>query len=57
MRKQGRWALAVAAVVFIAFSSVLQYKFVSWDDPGFLYENPYFRGLGWTHLRWMFTIC
>ena len=45
----------MAAVVFIACSSVLQCRFVSWDDPGFLYNNPYFRGLGWAQLRWMFT--
>ena len=55
MKKQpGRaWALAVAAVVFIAFLGVLKHKFVSWDDDGFLYANPSFRGLDWTHLRWM----
>jgi tetratricopeptide (TPR) repeat protein len=55
MSKQHRWALAVAAVVFIAFLSVLRHQFVSWDDDGFLYLNPYFRGLGWPQLRWMFT--
>jgi len=55
MRKQNRWALAVAAVVFIAFVGVLKHKFVSWDDDGFLYLNPHFRGLGWPQLHWMFT--
>jgi tetratricopeptide (TPR) repeat protein len=57
MRKTtGRaWELAVAATVFIALMSVLRHQFVSWDDDGFLYHNPYFRGLGWTQLSWMFS--
>ncbi|MCX5795756.1 MAG: tetratricopeptide repeat protein [Elusimicrobia bacterium] len=55
MRKPDRWALAVAAAVFIAFVCVLRHQFVSWDDDGFLYLNFHFRGLGWTQLRWMFT--
>ena len=55
MSRQRRWALTVAAVVFIAFVAVLKHKFVSWDDDGFLTLNPHFRGLGWTQLRWMST--
>lgn len=29
--------------------------FVDWDDNVLLLENPAYRGLGWTHLRWMAT--
>jgi tetratricopeptide (TPR) repeat protein len=49
------WELIVAATVFIALMSVLQHQFVSWDDDGFLYLNPHFRGLGWSQLSWMFS--
>jgi tetratricopeptide (TPR) repeat protein len=51
-----RWLSGIVAVlVFAAYLSVLKHQFVSWDDDGFLYLNPYFRGLGWPQLRWMFT--
>lgn len=43
--------LATAA----AFLPSLQNGFVGYDDPENIYENPDFRGLGWTQLRWMFT--
>jgi tetratricopeptide (TPR) repeat protein len=45
----------VVAVTFIAFLPVLRNDFVAWDDvPNFL-KNDHYRGLGWAHLRWMFT--
>ncbi|MBI4240993.1 MAG: tetratricopeptide repeat protein [Candidatus Rokubacteria bacterium] len=28
---------------------------MEWDDYVNLVENPHYRGLGWTHLRWIFT--
>jgi tetratricopeptide (TPR) repeat protein len=51
------WALAIliAVVTFLVFSPVLQNGFVNWDDDRNFVENPYYRGLGWTELRWMFT--
>ena len=51
------WALPalVAIVTFFVFSPVLENGFVNWDDDGNLLENPNYRGLGWTQLRWMFT--
>lgn len=51
------WALAIliAVVTFLVFSPVLQNGFVNWDDDRNFIENPYYRGLGWTELRWMFT--
>ncbi len=38
-----------------AFFPVLQNDFVYYDDEGNLLGNPYYRGLGWNELRWMFT--
>ncbi len=44
-------ALATVAV----FLSSLQNGFVNWDDEKNLVDNPFYRGLGWAQLRWMFT--
>lgn len=44
-------ALAVAA----AFWPVLSAGFVNWDDGVNFLENHHYRGLDWTHLRWMWT--
>jgi len=30
-------------------------QFVDWDDPDNFITNPYYRGLGWTQLKWMWT--
>ena len=48
-------ALAVGFFTCLIFLSSLQNGFVNWDDRVNLIENPYYRGLGWTQLRWMFT--
>jgi len=45
----------IALVTVAAFSPTLQNQFVSWDDDKNFLENPHYRGLGWTHLRWMWT--
>jgi hypothetical protein len=52
-----RWGLpaAVALVTLACFAPALHNDFVNWDDPLNLTENPHFRGLSATHLRWMFT--
>jgi tetratricopeptide (TPR) repeat protein len=52
-----RWAapLVVVALTIVAFLPVLQNGFVSWDDDRNFVENPHFRGLGFDHLRWMWT--
>ena len=39
----------------MAFLPTLQNGFVSWDDDENLLTNPHYRGLAWTHLRWMWT--
>jgi Tfp pilus assembly protein PilF len=38
-----------------AFLPTLSNDFVVWDDEETLLANPYFRGLSWSHLSWMFT--
>src|SRR5215831_2127723 len=45
----------IAALTFLAFSPALLNGFVEWDDQVNLLENPSFRGLGWSQIRWMFT--
>ena len=47
--------LLVAAVTFIVFLPALKNGFVNWDDNTNFLNNPYYRGLGLTQLRWMFT--
>jgi protein O-mannosyl-transferase len=51
-----RWLpFAVAAVTLVVFSPAIQNSFVDWDDSVNLFENPRYRGLGWTQMKWMFT--
>jgi Tfp pilus assembly protein PilF len=46
------FALAASLLVF---SPALLNDFVHWDDSANLLDNPGYRGLGWTQIRWMFT--
>ncbi len=48
-------ALAVAALATIPFLTGLQNDFVSWDDDRNFIRNPFYRGLGLTQLKWMWT--
>jgi Tfp pilus assembly protein PilF len=52
-----RFALpaAVFCLTVAAFVPVLENAFVNWDDGMNFLENPNYRGLSWSHLRWMFT--
>jgi protein O-mannosyl-transferase len=45
----------VALLTFISFLPTLQNGFVDWDDDRNIFNNPDYRGLGLTELRWMFT--
>src|SRR5881397_3948808 len=45
----------IALVTFTAFLPALQNEFVAWDDDKNFLKNPHYRGLGWSHLRWMWT--
>jgi tetratricopeptide (TPR) repeat protein len=52
-----RWLLPllVVLVTVLVFLPTLENRFVNWDDEKNFIENPHYRGLGWTQLRWMFT--
>jgi protein O-mannosyl-transferase len=52
-----RWlAPVVVAIVSCApFVPALWNDFVEWDDYENIVNNPHYRGLGWSQLRWMFT--
>src|SRR2546426_5100631 len=56
-QRWGSWLVPVliALVTFAAFLPTLRNQFVTWDDPTNFLDNPHYRGLGWTHLRWMWT--
>jgi len=47
--------LFVAALAILAFLPALRAGFVTWDDNRNFLDNPAYRGLGWTQLRWMWT--
>lgn len=48
-------SLAASAAALAVFAPVLANGFVNWDDEFNFLQNPYYRGLGWTELRWMAT--
>src|SRR5205809_1371658 len=56
-QRRGFWLVPalIALVTFAAFLPVLQNQFVNWDDEDNFLDNPDYRGLGWTHLHWMWT--
>src|ERR671923_1602028 len=45
----------VALITGITFLPILWNQFVDWDDYDNLLNNPNYRGLGWSQIRWMFT--
>jgi tetratricopeptide (TPR) repeat protein len=45
----------IAVLTFAAFVPALWNDFVNWDDLTNLVQNTDYRGLGWTHLKWMWT--
>src|SRR5438094_5558836 len=45
----------IALVTVAAFLPALHNQFVSWDDAENFLDNPHYRGLALTHLRWMWT--
>ncbi len=47
--------LVVVVLTGLAMAPSLGNGFVNWDDQLNIIENPFYRGLGWTNLRWMFT--
>lgn len=47
--------LLVVLLTFAAFSPVLRNEFILVDDDRTFLANPYYRGLGWTQLEWMWS--
>src|SRR5437870_9543454 len=45
----------IALVTVAAFLPTLHNQFVNWDDEENFLDNPDYRGLAWTQLRWMWT--
>ena len=45
----------VGGLTFIVFLPSLQLGFINWDDVVNFLRNPFYRGLGWPNLQWMFT--
>src|SRR5437016_4937834 len=45
----------IALITCAAFLPTLQNQFVDLDDNDNFLDNPHYRGLAWTHLRWMWT--
>src|SRR5215831_2426598 len=55
-RQSDGWiALFIALATLVVFLPALRNEFVGWDDYELLVQNPHYRGLGWSELRWMFT--
>ena len=52
-----QWVVGLVLVLatFAVFFPALSNQFVNWDDDLMLVDNPYYRGLGWVQLRWMFS--
>jgi Flp pilus assembly protein TadD len=47
--------ILVAMLTAAAFAGSLWNGFVDWDDQILIGRNEAYRGLGWTHVSWMFT--
>ncbi len=47
--------MGVVALTVVAFLPALDGQFLNWDDDKNLVTNEGYRGLGWSHVRWMFT--
>ena len=47
--------IALFLLSLAVFAPTLLNGFVKWDDDVNLLDNPHYRGLGWSHIRWMFA--
>jgi hypothetical protein len=47
--------LVIGLLTFLTFLPALWFPFVEWDDISNFVTNADYRGLTWTHLRWMLT--
>lgn len=49
-------ALILALVVLVVYQQTIRFEFVSFDDPGYVQDNPHVNsGLGWANTCWAFT--
>ncbi len=48
-------ALALFALGTVLYARTLHYPFLNWDDPYYILDNPWIRGLSLEHLREIFT--
>src|ERR1041385_8028452 len=48
-------SVVIVLLVLVSFSPTLNNGFVDWDDTGNLLENFNYRGMSFSHLKWMFT--
>lgn len=56
VRNGTRWVvIGIVVVVCASFAPTLSNEFVNWDDDLVLTDNAAYRGLSWSHLRWMVT--
>ena len=54
-RATRRDAVLVVVLTLLVFAPILANGWVEWDDLFNFGDNPHYRGLGWTQIRWMFT--
>ena len=56
-RAMRAWAppIALFLISLAVFAPTLLNGFVKWDDDINLVNNPHYRGLGWSQIRWMFS--
>ncbi|HEX3865946.1 MAG TPA: tetratricopeptide repeat protein [Gemmatimonadaceae bacterium] len=47
--------IGIALATVLTFAPALRDGFVSWDDAKNFLDNPHYRGLGLSHLEWMWT--
>lgn len=47
--------ILVGAMTSVAFLPALEGTFLNWDDHANFLNNEAYRGLGWPHLKWMFS--
>src|SRR6185295_13181899 len=45
----------IFALTIVVFLPTLQNGFINFDDPDNLLNNPYYKGLNWSNLSWMFS--
>ncbi len=49
------FAVGIGLLGALPFLPALDGEFLRWDDDTNFLSNPYYRGLGWTQVRWMLT--